>query len=301
MLHPARFTFLRPVKTNINATSTSRDGSLAESYRNVFVAILKRDPRLLHDLFTVEEFIFIQTNRAMTFSARRKSNESWGPMASAGSLDGFFDYLSNEHNSTARRKWELPFSADDSIDFLYSGAREQMSEVVDHIVSTLLPFASNEAFPLSTLSLLARHGTNPKAEDIHPTLPYLWFALHLISRSDAARELFEEAKLLDVVEQMYICDFPGSGRDRIRELDVAREEMRELVCIFLGVVAVKGGYSPLARRLKDERPRLFVEVFVPFITHYSQVNAFRVQASGDEPPDDKGEFYVALLQYLATK
>ena len=295
-LHPARFTFIQTQpESSRRLRSTTRDDDLAYSYRNVFGAVLKRDSRLLQELFTVEEFVLIQTNTAV--SAGRPEGE-WGPADSAGSLDHFFDFLAGEHTSPSRKKWELPLSASDFFEFLSAGDRAQIAQVVDYIINVLRPFCSNDPFPLATLSLFARHSKLPTPDAVHPALPFLWFVAHFILKSALALKLFREAGLLDVVEQMFLLDFPGSNRDTVRQLDIARKDMRFIVCVILGVLSAKGGYLCMARRLREEHSEFFVRVFSPFVTHYQDVNAFRLPLCDLDPPDDKRDFYNVMMEYL---
>ncbi|THH21120.1 hypothetical protein EUX98_g8451 [Antrodiella citrinella] len=295
-MHPARFTVVQiPSESSHRLQPRNRDDDLAYSYRNVFGAVLKRDSRLLHDLFSVDEFVLIQTNPSVS-----TPGEGWGPSDATGSLDQFFDYLGTEHNSPLRRKWELPLAASDFIEFLSSGGREQVLQVLNYITTALRPFASDNAFPLPTLSLLARHSKLPVANTVHPAFSLLWFTLHLLLRSQIAIRLFEETKMLDILEGMYLYDFPGSSRDMVRQLDVARRDMRLVTCMILGVLSVKDSCLSLARFLRDERPRFFIEVFIPFVRDYQEIDAFRLPMCDIDPPDDRREFYAVFMDYLSS-
>ncbi|TCD63057.1 hypothetical protein EIP91_006044 [Steccherinum ochraceum] len=298
-LHPARFTYVQvPPESSHRLRSTTRDDDLAYSYRSVFGAILKRDSRLLHDLFSVEEFVLIQTNTAIHADT---PEDGWGPADAAGSLDHFFDYLASEHNSPLRTKsWELPPPASDFINFLSSGGPQQVRVVVVYIMDALRPFTTTAPFPLATLSLLARHSKLSSANLVHPVLSILWFCLHLLLQSQFAVVLFEAADFLDVLQEMFLCDFPGSHRDAVRTVDIARKDMRLLTCMILGVLSAKAGYPSLARRLRDDRTRFFMSIFLPFVGQYHEVNAFRLPHCVTDPPDDKREFYHMLLEYLSA-
>ena len=295
-LHPARFTYIQvPPESSHRLRSTSRDDDLAYSYRNIFAAVLRREPRLLHDLFSVEEFVLIQTNSSILAGM---PTEGWGPSDAAGSLDHFFDYLTSQFKSSSQRKWELPISAGDLIEFLISGDRSQLDEVVNYVMTALRPFAINDFFPLPTLSLLARHSKLPEPDNTHAALSFLWFSAHLLLKSQLAIKLFEDAGLLDVLEQMLIHDFPGSTRDMLRTQDVARRDMQIATGIILGVLSAKGEYSSLARHLIEGHFKLFCLVFLPFVDHYTDINAFRLPHCDKDPPPDKQEFYNVLVHYL---
>lgn len=293
-LHPARFKSLPdPPESSHRLKSRFRDDDLAYSYRNVFGAVLKRDSKLIHDLFSIEEFILIQTNSAVAAGAPK---EGWSPSDAAGSLEYFFDYLANESDS--RSDWQLPPAADDFINFLSSGGRAQLTQVITYIIDALRPFSTNEPISLPTLPLLAIHAKLSSASSVHPALPFLWFTLHMLLRSPVAVALFQELKMLDILEQMYLLNFPGAIEDGHRDLDTARSEMRQVFCMILGVLSAKGPYHSLAWYLREERTQLFVKIFLQFVDNYDDVNAFRLPYCNTDPPDDKRQFYQEMVGYL---
>ena len=294
-LHPARFTQIQfSPESSHRLQSTTRDDDLAYSYRNVFGAVLKRDSRLLHDLFSAEEFVLIQMNTSVGASG---PNGQWGPADATGSLDRFFEFLAKEHNSPLRVKWELPLSANDFVNFLSTGTRDQIVQVVNYISNSLRSFCPRDPF-LTKPSSPADHAQLPDPDAIHPALPYLWFTAHLVLKSRIALWLFEEANLLDVFGRIFFEDMHNPNQDMVQCMDEARSDLQFATCLILGAWSAKSGYPSLARRLRDDHLEFFVRVFTVFVARYQETNAFRLPSCDSDPPDDRRDFYLVLMEHL---
>ncbi|KAH8106240.1 hypothetical protein BXZ70DRAFT_1061619 [Cristinia sonorae] len=286
-LYSGHFTFAS------RSMPTIQNEYLMQSYRNIFNAVLKHDPRLLHDTFTSEDLVVLYTGTFTTTGIRSPSQEYQGQYNVFGSLGEFFNYLLNE--STSRNKWVLPLPANDFVDFLNTCQDEQIFKIVHHVLNALRSFTTTD-FPMTPSGRLSK---GSESDYIHPAQPYLWFALHLSLRCQVARTLFGKAEFMDIVEQMFPRSFSDPHREFNRS-DGSRNDMHLLICMIFGVFSAQGTYSPLARRLKDEHPRLFVGIFLPFVGQYEEINTFRLPSCHGDPPDDKSEFYDALLEHLTS-
>lgn len=299
-LHPARLTSRHLPDSSDRVRSSTRDDDLAQGYRNIVGAVLKRHPGLLNEFFSVHEFALLQTNAVYTGGPV----EGFAGLQATESLQRFFDYLMVEHGSPSRPKWELPMSATDFIEFLKMGSRDQLVDVVDFILSALRPFGYQEPLLSSPLitTLLARPSelTRAGTSSVHPALPFLWFTCHLLLKSRLAVKLLEQADFLVLLESVLILDSFGSSGSISWTSDAARDDMQSVTCMILGVLSARsdGDSISLPRRLKGRHPRLFCHVFLPFIDNYNLVNSFRLPICDQDPPDDRREFYEALLEYL---
>ncbi|CAL1713849.1 unnamed protein product [Somion occarium] len=290
-LHPARLVRIYDVQSAeaSQALNLQRDSSCAQSYRNILGSVLRKNPRIIHEILGAEEYIFLQT-----------PSLPGDDRTDVPSLSRLFDYLAREYPRKRPDKWQLPLAARDFVDFLASGPAEQCQHVVNYIASHLRPVGIHTSFPKDIHAVIETHRNTGYRTSMHSAFALLWFTIHLALRSRMAFGMLLEADLLDIMRSIWTCGLLEADEDEDESTQTIREDMRTACCILLGVISSHRVFPNLASYLALEHTTWFLAIFSHFMDAYTTVDAVRLPACSEPPRDDRSDFYHELLNIVGV-
>lgn len=310
--------------------------SITSSYREIVREILKHRPFVLHGIFDVPQFIFLQTADSLNITDNKSENAS---PHNIPSLSPLFDYLGAESRNGRLDGWKLPVAARDILDFIATASPEAQLSIARYILSALRHCLSPEADAkkdpsflssrssmekVSTLdskdmdvkaesfpsfihprvgpSRTATMSTDSTDSSFHPSLPFLWFAVHLGLRSEDAFDTFISGDILDLMKQLWSPGLPDYAEAHVLNGSLTRSAVRDdlrLVCCFmLGVISAVDSSLSLPQRLHDEEQEWFYDVFYTFVSRYEFINALIASVHPHRSSADLQAFYSLLLADL---
>ncbi len=173
----------------------------------IFAVALEQQPTSLHEIFTLDSFALLQAGL---------NPSGWIPSNTA--FDEFFQSLSSWHPFREMPIWThvthiLDFirTALEShptmqclIQFICTGTVENVRAVVDYIFDSIKPFTSRKDINMGQRSPFWYRSETI----IHPTWPYLCFAMFLAYKHAHASCFFLTGNLRWFLEDLYANDFP---------------------------------------------------------------------------------------------
>ncbi|KAH8082450.1 hypothetical protein BXZ70DRAFT_627309 [Cristinia sonorae] len=280
-MHPAKYTPIKPTSSSSPHPNppVNRDEILASSYRNIVGSLVQRNPYIIQELFDVNQFILLELDKSdpdILFDDGK-------------CLDYFFDVLGREPTPKDKEKWPLPAQAAHLVEFLTVVDRGQSEEVVDYILRTLPLLPMEKPLPVHTDTPLVSPVLQMHTER-HPAVRFLWFTLHLTSRSSVAASQLLHGGFLAILEEIIRDDTMTEGR----------EDVVLLICMLVGVISAKDlcDFS-LYYHLGVKHTDLFLAILPTFTQNYRAINAFRGPHCEGELPNDLKMFYKELLDHLS--
>lgn len=208
-LHPAA-----PSTRTLHATSssqrqslTTRSVALSQGLAEVLTASLKQDPALLHEMFTLDSFAVLHSNLIPI---------PWG--GSDASLNMFFESLALCQPFYALPP-ETPATSIPSLlpvllasfpmvecmtEFLRTGHSDNNKVMVDYILRSIKPYTYVYKHTMSQPSELL---DSTATTIMHPTFPFLWFAIFVSYRHEEAGALFLAGGMSEIIQDIISNDF----------------------------------------------------------------------------------------------
>ncbi|CAL1707182.1 unnamed protein product [Somion occarium] len=268
-----------------------QDKNMASSYLTIISSLLRSKPNALRGEFLIEELVFLITPTTAIDIAMEKNTGSQ-------TLFRLYNHIALEYKHGHSDRWRtFPLAAWDAIEYLRMEGPDHCIEVMHHALHHLQPFASIEQQPSHNTSLAVYESAGLQIH-VHPALPIILFVAHLCLRHPTAFEIFLGRGFLDILERMWLLDFPGTVEDDSGNL--IGEDLRTACCIALSVFSAYR--HNLAEQLREYKRDWFMEVCPHFLQHYDEVNATRIRLPGVEHhrPGDREEFYAVLVQELSS-
>ncbi|KAH8078416.1 hypothetical protein BXZ70DRAFT_961694 [Cristinia sonorae] len=149
--------------------------------------------------------------------------------------------------------WDLPPFAQCLLQFLLRGGEADVLKVVDHIITFITPFAQEFPNPKDINDAILHQPLVMKG-DLHPTRPFLLFALHLAYHSELAARTFIGRGVLHSIGRLWVYDFCDPRGVGSRGAEV-QNDMRVACLLFLGALT---RHYPSAREMANHLLSLMV-------------------------------------------
>lgn len=309
--------------------------ALSHTFRELLRELLRVRPSLLHDVFDVFQFISVFLGQP---SSQRDSKNSNTNLELGTSLLQLFDHMNSDINKARLNEWKLPSVPQDILDFVITGSVELQHSISLSILQTLRRCLLESAESKDDIAIfLGCKSTetflsdrNPKTNGVDPPVtpsfhrrcisvdsstttptshseapsavrvrPPLWFAAHLILRSQYAFNAFMEGGALEVFKQLWnTMDgsyLPGNSSNNTT---TTVDDVRGVCCLILGVISARNPFESLFEQLHSGDHKWFYALFRTFASHFEMINSFRAQIRTDNPLNDRQTMYDLLLRDL---
>lgn len=229
---------------------------------------MKRDPAIIHEVLGADEYVYLQTPTI---------GDRIGDINSP-SFPYVFEYLLHEYEQARPPKWELPLPASDFVDFLTSGPTKQCDRVLHYTTQRVLFLSQNDT-------------PNDKSTmEVHTTLPYLWFMVHLAIRSKFACQGIVDGNILEILRNLW-----KSSHLSLNGTNQVQQDLERLCCILLGAISYQRVFPRLVGQLLDFDATWFLNIFPRFISEFAIISSICLPYLPAILPDDRSEFYRELL------
>ena len=220
---------------------------LTTGFYNFLSGLLERSPRLVHTAFD-DNFVHLL----------------WLPkyMAQSGTYTGMIEmsYVLDDlsywyHAFSKRLNAAISPEHDFLVHFLASAKDDTLLKgAVEHLRSAIIPLsqADSKGFLSATHEVFSQHPGLKDPELVHPALPFLLFAAHLLPHSMRASELMMEAGFIEALRDLWTKAFPITElySKRWVPMDKRMTTMRLASVLALGAMASHSGLrARLARYL----------------------------------------------------
>ena len=160
--------------------------AVTSSVRTIVLSFLDKDPLFLQGIFDASDFApflipGVHHGHTVEFS-----------------LSSFFRHLCANYEGEGKRTGIIK----DMVNYLRTEGPTQMLPVVDHIIKMISSMVSDHEIQTSRARL--RH-------NVSGALPYLSFALQLVTASDVAASLFVEREAFQIIEEFCMFGFPNAS------------------------------------------------------------------------------------------
>ncbi len=181
-----------------------REEALSESLVQILLALLQKDSIMLHETFNLDTFTRLLSDRISV-----QTGPHIGLALLFNSFASVQPFLGSTLPDILQKIPEILTSypsVDALIQYLLTCPPEQdkadMQLVVDHIITSVKPFASLVDLRPERTKMVYRMHPNLKTSTFHPTWPFLCFAILLTWRSPAATHMFICSDIIKVLEDL---------------------------------------------------------------------------------------------------